>query len=79
MKGKRMKAKVEKVIENIRPFLQADGGDIELVDVTPEGTVKVRLTGACGGCPMSTYTLKMGVEKKLKNEIPEIKSVEQVF
>jgi Fe-S cluster biogenesis protein NfuA len=79
MKGKRMKAKVEKVIETIRPFLQADGGDIELVDVTPEGTVKVRLTGACGGCPMSTYTLKMGVEKKLKNEIPEIKSVDQVF
>lgn len=74
-----MKAKVQKVIETIRPFLQADGGDIELIDVTPEGTVKIRLTGACSGCPMSTYTLKMGVENKLKKEIPEIKSVEQVL
>jgi len=74
-----MKAKVQKVIETIRPFLQADGGDIDLIDVTEEGIVKIRLTGACGGCPMSTYTLKMGVEKKLKKEIPEIKSVEQVF
>jgi len=74
-----MKAKVQKVIETIRPFLQADGGDIDLIDVTEEGIVKIRLTGACGGCPMSTYTLKMGVEKKLKKEIPEIKAVEQVF
>ena len=74
-----MKAKVQKVIETIRPFLQADGGDIDLIDVTEEGIVKIRLTGACGCCPMSTYTLKMGVENKLKKEIPEIKSVEQVF
>ena len=74
-----MKAKVQKVIETIRPFLQADGGDIDLIDVTEEGIVKIRLTGACGGCPMSTYTLKMGVEKKLKKEIPEIKAVEQIF
>ena len=74
-----MKAKVQKVIETIRPFLQADGGDVDLIDVTEDGIVKIRLTGACGGCPMSTYTLKMGVEKKLKKEIPEIKSVEQVF
>jgi len=74
-----MKAKVQKVIETIRPFLQADGGDIDLIDVTEEGIVKIRLTGACSGCPMSTYTLKMGVENKLKKEIPEIKSVEQVF
>jgi Fe-S cluster biogenesis protein NfuA len=74
-----MKAKVQKVIEAIRPFLQADGGDIDLIDVTEEGIVKIRLTGACSGCPMSTYTLKMGVENKLKKEIPEIKSVEQVF
>jgi len=74
-----MKAEVQKVIETIRPFLQADGGDIDLIDVTEEGIVKIRLTGACGGCPMSTYTLKMGVENKLKKEIPEIKSVEQVF
>jgi Fe-S cluster biogenesis protein NfuA len=74
-----MKAKVQKVIETIRPFLQADGGDIDLIDVTEEGIVKIRLTGACSGCPMSTYTLKMGVENKLKKEIPEIKNVEQVF
>jgi Fe-S cluster biogenesis protein NfuA len=74
-----MKAKVQKVIEAIRPFLQADGGDIDLIDVTEEGIVKIRLTGACSGCPMSTYTLKMGVENKLKKEIPEIKSIEQVF
>ena len=74
-----MKEKVEKVLEAVRPFLQADGGDVELVDVTDEGIVKVRLTGACGSCPMSTMTLKMGVERKLKEEIAEVKSVEQVF
>lgn len=74
-----MREKVEKVLEAVRPFLQADGGDVELVDITDDGIVKVRLTGACGSCPMSTITLKMGVEKKLKEEIPEVKSVEQVF
>jgi len=74
-----MKEKVKKVLEAVRPFLQADGGDVELVDVTDDGIVKVRLTGACGSCPMSTYTLKMGVENKLKKELPEIKGVEQVF
>jgi len=74
-----MKDKVQKVIETVRPFLQADGGDVELVDVTEDGIVKVRLTGACGSCPMSTYTLKMGIENKLKKEIPEVKAVEQVF
>jgi Fe-S cluster biogenesis protein NfuA len=74
-----MKAKVAKVIETIRPMLQADGGDVELVDVTPDGTVKLRLTGACGGCPMSTYTLRMGIERRLKEALPEIKGVEQVF
>lgn len=73
-----LKEKVEKVIEEIRPYLQADGGGVELIDVTPEGVVKVRLTGACGCCPMSTYTLKMGIEQKLKEKIPEIKAVEQV-
>ncbi|MFA4838585.1 MAG: NifU family protein [Candidatus Neomarinimicrobiota bacterium] len=73
-----MKEKVTKVIDSIRPYLQADGGDVELVDVTKDGVVKVRLTGACGGCPMSMYTLKMGIENKLKAEIPEIVSVEQV-
>jgi len=74
-----MREKVEKVLEAVRPFLQADGGDVKLVDVTDDGIVKVRLTGACGSCPMSTMTLKMGVEKKLKEEIPEVKAVEQVF
>jgi len=73
-----MKEKVTKVIDSIRPYLQADGGDVELVEVTKDGIVKVRLTGACGGCPMSMYTLKMGIENKLKAEIPEIVSVEQV-
>ena len=74
-----MKEKVAKVIETVRPMLQADGGDVELVEVTPEGVVKLRLTGACGGCPMSTYTLRMGIERRLKEAIPEIKAVEQVF
>ena len=73
-----LKEKVEKVIEEIRPALQADGGGVELVDVTDEGVVKVRLTGACGHCPMSTQTLKMGIEKRIKEKIPEVKSVEQV-
>ena len=73
-----MREKVKKALDEIRPALQADGGNIELVDVTEDGVVKVRLTGACGCCPMSTYTLKMGIEKKLKEAIPEVKSVEQV-
>ncbi|HNZ37293.1 MAG TPA: NifU family protein [Candidatus Marinimicrobia bacterium] len=74
-----MKEKVEEVIESIRPMLMADGGNVELVEVTKDGVVKLRLTGACGGCPMSTYTLRMGIERRLKEAIPEIKSVEQVF
>jgi Fe-S cluster biogenesis protein NfuA len=74
-----MKDKVEKVLDEVRPGLQADGGDVELVDVTEDGIVKVRLTGACAGCPMSTLTLKMAIEKKLKEKIPEVKAVEQVF
>lgn len=72
-----MKEKVEKALEKIRPSLQADGGNIELVDVT-DGVVKVRLTGACGGCPMSQMTLKMGVERALKQQVPEVKRVESV-
>jgi len=74
-----MKTKVQEVLDKVRPMLQADGGDCELVDVTEDGVVKVRLTGACGSCPMSTMTLKMGIEKQLKLEIPEVKTVEQVF
>ncbi len=73
-----MKEKVEKTLDEIRPALQADGGNVELVDVTEDGIVKVRLTGACGSCPMGTYTLKTGIEQKLKQAFPEIKSVEQV-
>ncbi len=73
-----LKGKVEKALEKIRPMLQRDGGDIELVDIQPDGVVKVKLTGACSGCPMSTMTLKNAIETTLKEEIPEVKSVEQV-
>ena len=72
-----MKESIEKALEKIRPALQADGGDVELVEVN-DGVVKVRLTGACGGCPMSQMTLKMGVERVLKQAVPEVKSVESV-
>jgi Fe-S cluster biogenesis protein NfuA len=72
-----MKAEVQKVLESIRPALQADGGDVELVDVEG-GVVKVRLTGACGCCPMATMTLKGGIEATLKREIPAVERVEQV-
>ncbi len=73
-----MREKVEAVIGKIRPSLQADGGDVELVDVTSDGIVKVRLKGACAGCPMSTMTLKNGIERILKQEIAEVKSVQAV-
>lgn len=72
-----MKESVQKALDKIRPSLRADGGDIELIDVV-DGVVKVRLTGACGGCPMSQMTLKMGVERILKQQIPGIKSVETI-
>jgi Fe-S cluster biogenesis protein NfuA len=72
-----MRENIEKALEKIRPALQADGGDVELIDVT-DGVVKVRLKGACGGCPMSQMTLKMGVERILKQQVPEIKSVEAI-
>jgi Fe-S cluster biogenesis protein NfuA len=70
-----MKEKIQEVLEMIRPSLQADGGDVELVDVTKDGVVKLRLTGHCAGCPMSTMTLKNGIERILKQEIPEVKEV----
>ncbi len=70
--------KVEESLEKIRPALQADGGDLELIEVTEDGKVTVKLTGACGGCPMSQMTLKMGVEQRLKEEIPEVALVEAV-
>ncbi len=70
-----MREKVEAVLANIRPALQFDGGDVELVDVDDQGVVKVRLMGACGGCPMASMTLKNGIEKALKESIPEVKEV----
>lgn len=72
-----MKEKVMEVLDKIRPALQADGGNVELVDIE-DGVVKVRLQGACVGCPMSQITLKQGIERFLKKEIPEVKSVESV-
>jgi Fe-S cluster biogenesis protein NfuA len=69
-----MQDKVEEVLNKIRPILIKDGGNVELVEVN-DGTVKVKLVGACAGCPMSTLTLKMGIEKILKQEIPEVKEV----
>ena len=72
-----MQEKVEELIEKIRPSLQADGGDIELISVE-DGVVKVKLTGACGTCPMSQMTLKMGIEAAIRKDLPEIKSVEAV-
>ena len=73
-----MREKVEKALEDIRPYLRFDGGDIELLDVTADGVVKVRLLGACGGCPFSQYTLQRRVEERLKEEVPEVKKVEAV-
>ncbi len=72
-----LKKAVEQALTKIRPMLQRDGGDIELVEVT-DGTVKVRLTGACRGCPMSQMTLKQGVEKLLLKEVPGLKQVQAV-
>jgi Fe-S cluster biogenesis protein NfuA len=73
-----MKEQVQEVLELVRPALQADGGDVELVEVTEDGIVSVRLTGACGSCPMSTMTLKMGIERTLKDKVPGVKEVVQV-
>jgi len=70
-----MKEKIEAALNKVRPQLRMDGGDVELVDVGADGVVKVRLTGACGGCPMSQMTLKMGIERILKKEVPEVKQV----
>ena len=72
-----MKDQIQEMIDRIRPALQADGGDVEFVEVQ-DGVVKLRLKGACAGCPMSQMTLKHGIERFLKQEIPEVKSVESV-
>lgn len=73
-----LKDQVEEVLGTIRPMLQADGGDVELVSVEDDGTVKVKLKGACGGCPMSRITLKRGIEVRMKQAVPEVTSVEAV-
>jgi Fe-S cluster biogenesis protein NfuA len=69
------KVKVEEVLDRIRPAIQADGGDVELVKIREDNVIEVRLTGACGSCPMATLTLKAGIERVLKEEIPEVKEV----
>lgn len=69
-------ARVEAVLDRIRPAIQADGGNVELVEISPDNVVKVRLTGACVGCPMSQLTLKAGIERILKQEVPEVVAVE---
>jgi Fe-S cluster biogenesis protein NfuA len=76
--NKNIKERVIKALERIRPYLQSDGGDIQLVEVTDDYTVKVKLQGACHGCPFSMQTLKAGVEQALVQEVPEIKSVVSV-
>lgn len=73
-----MKEKVQKALDKIRPHLQADGGDVELVEITPDNIVKVRLKGACGCCPMATMTMQHGVTRVIKQEVPEIKDVQTV-
>lgn len=73
-----MQEKVEKALEEIKQMLRADGGSVELVEVSDDGIVKVKLTGACAGCPMSSMTLKMGIEKRLKEMVPEVKRVEAI-
>ena len=70
-----MKEKIEEALNQIRPALQRDGGDVEFVDVTEEGVVSVKLTGACGGCPMAQMTLTQGVERVLKQQVPEVTRV----
>ena len=70
-----LKEKVEKSLEKVRSLLQADGGGIDLLDVTEDGVVKVKLTGACGSCPMSQMTLKMTVERAIKENVPEVKEI----
>ena len=73
-----LKEKVETALNKVRPSLQADGGDVQLVDVDEDGVVKVKLKGSCAGCPMSQMTLKMGIEKILKQNVPEVRRVESV-
>jgi Fe-S cluster biogenesis protein NfuA len=73
-----LKESVQKALNEIKPMLEADGGDVELVEVSEEGVVKVRLTGACSGCPMGMQTLKLGIEKQLKEKVPQVSEVVRV-
>ena len=73
-----LKEKVEDALNKVRPSLQADGGDVELIDVDEQGVVKVKLQGSCAGCPMSQMTLKMGIERILKQNVPEVERVESI-
>lgn len=73
-----LKDEIQAALDLVRPQLQADGGDAEIVEITEDGIVKLRLKGACGGCPMSQMTLKMGIERILKEKVPAVKSVESV-
>ncbi len=73
-----LKERVERVLSLIRPAVQSDGGDLELVGITPEGVVQIRLHGACVGCPSSTMTLQLGIERNLKAHVPEIRTVQAV-
>jgi Fe-S cluster biogenesis protein NfuA len=73
-----LREKVEKALESVRPHLQADGGNVELVDVSEDGIVKVKLTGSCGGCPMAAMTLQHGVTNAIKQAVPEVKDVQSI-
>ncbi|MFO7870604.1 MAG: NifU family protein [Kiritimatiellia bacterium] len=73
-----MEEKIKAALDEVRPSLQADGGDAEFVEVTDDGVVKLKLTGACSGCPMAQITLKAGIERYLKEKVPDVKSVESV-
>ena len=77
-KDEGMKEQVQTLLDDIRPRLQADGGDVELVDISDDGVVRVKLVGACGGCPMAQMTLKMGIERYLKEKMPAVKEVVSV-
>lgn len=78
MEREEMLAKVTETVDQLRPYLQMDGGDMDFVELTDDNVVKVRLRGACAGCPGAVYTLKLGVERKIKEVVPEIVSVEAV-
>ena len=78
MEKELLEKRVKNILEQVRPYLQADGGDVKFVELTDDMVVMVELTGACGSCPYSTMTLKNGIESVMKKSIPEIKAVEQI-